>query len=213
MIKLIINADDFGYSKVFNEKILDLLERGIIKSTTVMVNRINERQKEQIKKLSRIAKSQKISVGLHLEFIIEMPIKQQIESQYEKFISIFEAPPSHLDIHKLIDNSKIINAVNEFAKEKNLPVRNHGILSGTKQTTNTAFFCKNWASDIGQIKAYLKDQKDGSTCELITHPGDYDPESKSTLNKERLTDYLTLMELDKWIKTQKNIKVISYLEL
>ena len=47
MIKLIINADDFGYSKVFNEKILDLLKKGYIKSTTVMVNWITQEQDKQ----------------------------------------------------------------------------------------------------------------------------------------------------------------------
>ena len=53
MIKLIINADDFGYSKVFNEKILDLLEKDFIKSTTVLVNWITDEQKEQIQRLKK----------------------------------------------------------------------------------------------------------------------------------------------------------------
>jgi len=213
MIRLVINADDFGYSRVFNEKILDLLERGIVKSTTVMVNRVDELQKEQVAKIITLAKSQKISVGLHLEFDLAQPLKPQIEKQYSAFKSIFEFYPSHLDIHKFIDNAEVVKAVNEFAKEKKMPARNHGVPSGTKQTTQPAFFCRSWILGIEQIINYLEALKDGGTCELITHPGEYDPSVKSSINKDRLTDYNTLLELDKWLKTKKNIKSISYKEL
>jgi Uncharacterized protein conserved in bacteria len=52
--KLIINADDFGYSRVFNEEILKLMKERQIKSTTVMVYRVNEVQLPQINELKRL---------------------------------------------------------------------------------------------------------------------------------------------------------------
>jgi predicted glycoside hydrolase/deacetylase ChbG (UPF0249 family) len=35
---LIINGDDFGMSNIFNQSILELLEKGLVSSTTVMVD-------------------------------------------------------------------------------------------------------------------------------------------------------------------------------
>ncbi len=50
---LIINADDFGYSKVFNAKMLDLIEKGATKSVTVLVDRLNAEQGEQVFRLKK----------------------------------------------------------------------------------------------------------------------------------------------------------------
>ncbi len=43
MKKIIINADDFGYSYIFNKSILDLIKKKLISSTTVMVNYITKK--------------------------------------------------------------------------------------------------------------------------------------------------------------------------
>ena len=59
MIKLIINADDFGYSKVFNEKILELLEKGYVKSTTVLVDWITPDQKPQVARLKMMSQRER----------------------------------------------------------------------------------------------------------------------------------------------------------
>ncbi|KKR55034.1 MAG: YdjC family protein [Parcubacteria group bacterium GW2011_GWA2_40_23] len=50
---LIINADDFGYSDIFNAKILELIERGLVSSTTVMVNYITTEQTNKSKNFLR----------------------------------------------------------------------------------------------------------------------------------------------------------------
>ena len=210
MIKLIINADDFGMSKIFNEKILDLLKKNFIKSTTVLVNRITKEQDRQVKQLIKLYDVEKISVGLHLEFNPQKSVKLQAEEQYQKFISIFGFKPSHLDIHKLI-KSEIIRKVNIFVKEYNLPIRNHGIKSRTKQTTQPVLFPTKF--DINEIIDILKNLKDGESYEIITHPGDYDAKCKASLNKERRIEYENIIKLQDFLKTHKNIKNISYLEL
>ena len=67
MKKIIINADDFGMSRVFNEIILDLLAKEFIKSTSVLVTRGLNDQLDQIERLKEIMEQKDISVGLHLE--------------------------------------------------------------------------------------------------------------------------------------------------
>ncbi len=94
MIKLIINADDFGYSKVFNEKMLDLLERGFIKSTTVLIDRVTDSQAHQIRRLTALNEAGRISVGLHVDFDLEKPLLQQAKEQFEQFKKIFKVKPS-----------------------------------------------------------------------------------------------------------------------
>ena len=211
MKQLIINADDFGSSKLFNEKIIELLEKGFIKSTTVLVNRVTKEQDSQIKQLIKL-NSKRISIGLHLRIDIEKPIKLQINEQYQKFIAIFGFPPSHLDIHKQIDSKEIISEANRFAEEHQLPVRNHGIKANTKQTDYPAFFCSGWVLKLNEVTTFLQSVKEGSSCELITHPGQYDPKSASRINKEREEDYNVIVKLQEFLKSN-NIKNISYREL
>lgn len=211
MIKLIINADDFGMSNIFNEKILELLEKSYIKSTTVMVNRIMEEQDYQIKQLINLYNDKKISIGLHIESDADKPLKSQIKEQREKFKNILGFYPTHLDIHKSMGSKEVVMEVNRFAEEYGLPVRNHGIKANTKQTSYPAFFLSN--QKFGEIIRFLEEMKDGSSYELITHPGEYDPACKSSLNKERKDDYDNIIKLQSFLRQHKNIKNISYLEL
>ncbi len=213
MIKVIINADDFGYSKIFNEKILELLEKGFLKSTTVLVSRITPEQKNQIDRLTKLHETSKISIGLHTEFDLSKPFRTQIEQQYQSFISIFGFEPIHLDLHKLVHNEEAIKEVNRLAEEKKIPVRNMGVKANTKQTTYRAFSSKGWVMNLDDCIAFLQSAKEGSSCELITHPGEFDPESKSSLNKQREEDFKVIVKLQEFFKSNKNMKNISYAEL
>ncbi len=49
--------------------------------------------------------------------------------------------------------------------------------------------------------------------EIITHPGRFDPESKSSLNKDREQDIVKVNLINNKIKQMPKIKLISYLEL
>ncbi len=68
MKNLIINADDFGYSKVFNQKILELIEKDFVTSTSVMVECIDGEQRRQVEKLIELSNTHNVSVGLHIDF-------------------------------------------------------------------------------------------------------------------------------------------------
>jgi predicted glycoside hydrolase/deacetylase ChbG (UPF0249 family) len=81
MIRLIINCDDFGMSKIFNERILELLENGFAKSTTVMVQRVTDEQDSQIRRLAALRSG--VSIGLHIEYDTAKPLGHQVEEQYK----------------------------------------------------------------------------------------------------------------------------------
>ena len=206
MIRLIINADDFGSSAVFNEKILDLLKKGYIKSTTVLVDRVTESQRDQITELIKLYQTNDISVGLHLEFDDAKPALPQIESQFQMFISIFGFKPTHLDVHK--SHPGALEIINKFAEKDNLPVRNLGAKSKTKQTTAHRLLAKNF--DLNELIGFIEEMKDNNSYEIVTHPGDYDPNSKSTINKERRMEYDNICKLHEFLKSHKDIELISY---
>lgn len=75
--KIIINADDYGLSKKFNEGILELAEKEIISSVAVMINR-------KYIKPSDLLNFKNISIGLHLELREKTSLKE-IEDQIKKF--------------------------------------------------------------------------------------------------------------------------------
>jgi len=207
---LIINADDFGYSDIFNAKILELLERSLVSSTTVMVNRITDEQTKQIKKLLELKKSQNISIGLHLEFSDEN-FKPEIEKQYAKFVSIFGFDPSHIDIHKSTFLRESFPIVIQFCKEKHLPCRNHNIVDVDVVKTKNEVMSGTKMS-FEELKKTLESFKDNETYEIFFHPGMYDLGCKSSLNKERELDTKKIEEIYPVIK-ENNIQLISYLNL
>lgn len=214
MIRLIINADDFGYSKIFNEKILDLLEKDFLKSTTVLVNWITKEQKKQIERLNKLREEKDISVGLHIESVsLERSElnKEIIQKQFDKFKNVFGFNPSHVDVHKFIKSTK--EATN-FANEKDLPIRNHGQKNiKTKTTSTEAFgFESTWTFNWPEMNEFLNKIEDGNTYELIVHPGEYDPDCESRVNESRKEDYKGVIDLQPILK-EKEIQIISYNDL
>lgn len=207
---LIINGDDFGYSRLFNVEILRLLKNGLISSTTAMVNWINEEQVEQVNELIELGQSYDISVGLHLEFS-DNNFKVEILRQYERFFSIFKFKPSHVDLHKSTYLKESYPFIVEFCKEKNIPCRNHNVgdVNGVK-TPNEALNGTNLSFD--ELKRAIDNFTDGEIYEILFHPGIYDPECKSSLNKQREDDVEKIKEIKLFLK-ENNIKLISYKEL
>lgn len=74
-IKIIVNADDLGICKERDDGIFELYTKGIISSSSILVNGINF--ESSIKK----AKELKIPLGLHLNLTEGTPINQ---NEFEK---------------------------------------------------------------------------------------------------------------------------------
>ncbi|OGL60962.1 hypothetical protein A2752_00505 [Candidatus Uhrbacteria bacterium RIFCSPHIGHO2_01_FULL_46_23] len=207
---LIINADDFGMSQIFNEVILDLIRNDLICSTTVMIDRVTDNQKEQFDELIALSKSKNLSVGLHLEFI-GSDYPSQIKSQYQKFKDVLGFNPSHIDIHKAHSLMNSFSDVAEFCRKNNLPLRNSGVLhEGIKTTSAEAFFGS--IADFEKIKEWIKTFENGKYYEILFHPGKFDSSCKSSLNKDRERDVEHIKNLNT-ILDENNIKVVSYLDL
>lgn len=179
--KIIINADDYGLSKKFNSGILELIEKGIVTSTTVMVNKPFIKPKD-------LLKQKNISIGLHLELILDTPEKA-IRDQLEKFRKMFGVPPSHLDGHRyyhLLPGNFL--KVLKIAKKFKLPVRSASsadrkVMKDLGIKTPNRFV--SWHPDRkDKLLKDLGETKDEIT-ELLCHPGYFDTKSKTSYNRQR----------------------------
>jgi hypothetical protein len=179
--KLIINADDYGLSDKFNKGILELIEKGIVTSTTVMVNKNFARPKA-------LLKHENVSVGLHLDLGFETSM-EEIENQIKKFRKLFGRLPSHLDGHKyyhLLHGN--FPKVLEIARKYKLPVRStcpadRKIMKRFKIKTPDQYI--SWHPDRkNKLFKDLKNAKFGIT-ELLCHPGYFDPKATTGYNRQR----------------------------
>ena len=148
-MKLIINADDFGLSDSVNKGIVECFQKGLISSTSLMVNTpytesaVKLAKKHKIKNIgvhlnltygkSVLDKSEVPSLvdergifhyvcmlGYHTQYV---DAKKELRAQIEKFLS-FGLKPTHLDHHHYFNEiPNILKAYLELAKEYNLPVR------------------------------------------------------------------------------------------
>lgn len=207
---LIINADDFGLSHIFNEIILDLIRKDLIRSTTVMVNRVKDNQKSQFDELITLSKNKNLSIGLHLEFK-EEDCPSQIKSQYKKFKELLGFYPSHLDIHKSSTIRESISCVAYFCRDKKIPCRNKGGDIDYYKTTHLPAFLGS-IEDFDKIKEWIKTFEDEKYYEIVFHPGKFDPDCKSSLNKDRERDVKHIKKLNT-ILGKNNIKISNYSDL
>ena len=150
-MKLIVNADDFGYSNGVNYGIIDAHKCGALYSTTLMVTMPGVPHA-----VSLMDQNPNLAVGLHINTAFGKPItggktlvgkngvfikpnaiperhaynygevEAEVYAQYECFVKLTGKDPSHIDSH-LDTHEKITqvrNACCLLAKEKRIPLRN-----------------------------------------------------------------------------------------
>lgn len=190
MKKLIINADDFGYRPLFNKMILELLNSGHITSVSVMIESITDEQKNQVEELKKYQNTS-VSIGLHINFQTT-DFEKEIERQFNKFVEIMGFEPHHLDIHKmdhLLDGG--YDSIQKFAQSKKLPCKNLSLYSDRVMNQNTittkSSVYAGSKKSFEEIKEWLLSLNEGIHS-INFHPGYYDSESKSSLNRERKDD-------------------------
>ena len=145
-MKVIMNADDFGFSKGVNLAILEGFQKGIITSTSLMVNMPGfEHAIELMKQYPDL-----LHVGIHLVTTVEYSILKDLktltdendhfyrdekkvenasqdeldreyEAQMNKFLST-RLKPDHIDFHVCQTPRQVIAAM-KLAKKYNLPMR------------------------------------------------------------------------------------------
>jgi chitin disaccharide deacetylase len=150
MIKLIVNADDFGFSRGVNHGIIESHVHGIVNSTTMMMNM------DAVDHAVELAKQHPfLKVGIHLVLTCGKPLSENVPTlidEYGKFksqsvldenISLEEVEkewsaqinrfiltglqPSHFDSHHHVHTRKeLLPVVQRIAHQYNLKVRANG---------------------------------------------------------------------------------------
>ena len=148
-MKLIVNADDFGLTDGVTYGILDAMRKGIVTSTTMMVNTPGTEQAAEI-----VRKNPELAVGLHINISLGFPLTEaysltengvflkpsvigsddryneeelyrEMRAQYLRFVELTGRKPTHLDSHLYAHQKfpKVGVAIRKLAEEEHLPVR------------------------------------------------------------------------------------------
>ena len=149
-MRIIINADDFGFSKSINEGIIEAYKEGLISSTTIMINMPYAEDA-----ILKWKENKSLGLGLHINLTQGSPISNnvnslvdennifhkhrkieneeivityedaytEIKAQIEKLLS-YGVKIDHLDNHHFIYNNRSIRkALIDLALEYKLPIR------------------------------------------------------------------------------------------
>ena len=228
--KVILNGDDFGFSRGVNRGILESINNGILTSTSVMVNRPAAAEAQALSQIKDI------SVGLHLDlteegvqrwlkilYILswsEKKIRIEFDKQINKFGEIVGRLPDHIDshhhIHWLTGFKKVVMS---FAEEKKIPVR------CVDATFEMGFYGRSltkWKDPRGVTPDRLIrviDNLPQGIHEIMCHPGFVDEELRKTgttylSQREEEVAALTSPKVIQFIKeNQDSIKIVSWREI
>jgi predicted glycoside hydrolase/deacetylase ChbG (UPF0249 family) len=156
---LIVNADDFGYSFSINKGIIEAHTKGIVTSTSVMVDAIAAKEAKDL------VQYPDLTIGLHLQLDNLDNVETELQRQVDKFITIVDRKPDHIDTHKRHTTDEGIESVlREYSKSNNIPVRNFGVKHIGSSGINTG------DPSIGQLKKSV-DEAAEQYNELMTHCG------------------------------------------
>lgn len=163
MSRVIINADDFGYSRGINFGIIDAHQKGVLSSTTIMANMPGFEHAVSLSK-----KNPTLGIGVHLTLtcgapllknvpsittetgdfrhlsfyeegdfeIVEEELYAEWEAQIEKVLA-HGIKPTHLDSHHHVNSIPGLTGVfAKLARKYQLPVRNNFIVPADLKKTN-----------------------------------------------------------------------------
>ncbi|KEK25400.1 chitin disaccharide deacetylase [Bacillus gaemokensis] len=222
MIRLIVNADDFGLTEGTNYGIVEGHVNGIVNSTTMMMNMPGT---ERAVHLAKEYKS--LGVGVHLVLTAGKPLLTDVPSlvsedgsfhkqsivregninpeeverewtaQIEKFLS-YGLTPTHLDSHHHVHGLPILHDVLERLADKyNVPIRRCEKDRAVRPFSDV--FYSDFYSDGVQEDYFMKLKErvvDGQTVEVMVHPAYIDPElvKRSSYVMDRVKELRILTE-------------------
>lgn len=148
-MKLIVNADDFGLTSGVTYGIYDAMCRGVVTSTTMMVNTSATLLAAQLAK-----REPALAVGLHVNISLGGPLTscpsllkngmfqkpavlgsdegydvgeldEELEAQYQCFVTLVGRGPTHIDSHLYAHQkfSKVRDSLLRLAENHGVPVR------------------------------------------------------------------------------------------
>ena len=217
---LIVNADDFGASPGINRGILEAHQRGILTSTSLMVNMPAS---EAAAAMGRALPE--LSVGLHADLTAELAdlseglaqrLAAALAAQLRRFEKLMRRAPTHLDSHHNTHRDpRALPHFVELAQRHGLPLREHSPVRYFSK------FYGQWggATHPEQISAQslarmLRTEIGEGITELSCHPGYVEPDFVSGYAAERELEVRALCDpVIRHILTQREIQLVSYHQL
>lgn len=243
MKQLIINADDFGYSRGVNHGIVDAHTEGILTSTTLMTNMPAA---EHAFKLGHAHKH--LGIGVHLTLTCGRPLLdshhtlvdpkgnfkknsnyqgkfhidqeelyKEWQAQIEKFLSS-GLTPTHLDSHHHVNNLETMLPVfKDLANEYRLPVRNNFEQGSGGRLITTDYFQYEPDILLADNDKIMEAFKDAETVEILCHPSYIDKPlmngSSYVMPRLEELDALTDDDIKQRILNDDRFKLITYRDL
>lgn len=200
MIKLIVNADDFGYSRGVNYGIIDAHKYGIVNSTTMMMNMPGVNHAVELAK-----EHPTLKLGIHLVLTCGKPLLQDVPSlidtqgnfkklsdfmndknlslpelerewtaQIDRFLD-FGLTATHFDSHHHVHGiPEFLPVIQRLSRKYNLPVRR----ISEQPVEGVPFFTDRFFHNFygeGVTENYFVDfskyDVDNQTIEVMCHPG------------------------------------------
>jgi predicted glycoside hydrolase/deacetylase ChbG (UPF0249 family) len=197
MRRLLVNADDLGFTEGVNRGILEAHERGIVTSASLMVERPGTTHAVE---LARAAP--RLSVGLHAVLdergsLLVPPehCGRELERQFTRFGELMRREPSHLDSHHHVHRDPRMRAAFvAFADRHGLPLRDHSSARhcGAFYGQGSGGASRPENISVERLLRIL-DDLDGGTTELACHPG-YASGLSSRYTHEREHELRTLTD-------------------
>jgi predicted glycoside hydrolase/deacetylase ChbG (UPF0249 family) len=187
---LIVNGDDFGVSSGVNHGIVQAHERGVVTSTSLMVDA--PRSEEAVR---LAAGHPELGIGLH----VVLPdgygdLEAEIGRQLKRFIELMGELPTHLDSHHHVHRDEtMLPAFFTIAERHGLPLRDrcgaHHIGSFYAQWDGVTHL---EAITPEALEVILEEEVSEGFNELCCHPGLGDSELDSSYSVERQAELETL---------------------
>jgi len=219
---LIVNADDFGYSRGINRGIAQAHAHGIVTSTTLIVNAPAARDAlELARRLPGLA------VGLHVNFTNEADrlvefddlavCRCELRRQFDRFVELAGRPPSHLDSHQHVHRDPDrLPVFQELAREQGLHLRD------MPPVVSRGGFYAQWEHmvtdatkvSVEMLARMLREEVPRGVTEFICHPGYFDAGLTAVYHKERELELATLCEpAVRRLVAEQGIELISHAQL
>ena len=161
MRRLIVNADDLGYTGGINRGILEAHERGIVTSASLMVDRPGAADGAAVAHATPT-----LSVGLHavLDRVEPQRCEEELGRQLALFGELVGRRPTHLDSHHHVHREAgVAEAFAEFAEREGLPARDRAVRHEPR-------FYGEPAIGVDRLLEILEALPEGDS-ELGCHPG------------------------------------------
>lgn len=211
---LIVNGDDFGASHGITRGILEAHQRGILTSTSLLVNRPASAEAARLgRDLPRL------SVGLHVDLMERADpahCRADLHRQFDRFGELMGRLPSHLDAHHNAHHApSLLPAFLELARQHQLPLR------GYSPVRYFAKFYGQWDGvthleqvSVESLVQMLETEVGEGWTELNCHPGYVDSDWSSGYSREREAELRTLC--DPRVQAaleERQIRLVSFRDL